>query len=597
MKKTCLCAALAASTLIHAPITHAAWSGNRIDLPALQSTMPHFGATAGDQLADGRLVYGNNARLFIQQAFGSSVFTRITNAPDADPSLVLTINQNGERTLLGCGGYGNTSLYLSDPNYSSGAYLPFTAGSYQLQNYAAAFQNGRLYIAGCNDGGAHSVSAAEGTNAPVLLISGISTYSAGIALDRHGTLFVASADDNKVYAFSKSQLDAALNSHTSLTLDDGAFVVQLNVSTTLAVDEYGCLWASGWQAAGIEVYNPRLDHTFTLIPSRTNTNYKVDVFTRNGMPYVAYINQAGWTTGSAVEYGYDYAAKFARDFNRNFHRGLTSACDTVVYEFETGGWSILHPDQTGETKHWGWSEASPVPADYDGDGITDAAVFAPENGEWIISRSSDGAHSSRNWGWNAVRPVPADYDGDGLADTAVYHPDSGEWLVYSSLNGNGISCRWGWSAARAVPGDYDGDGITDFAVYYAPSGSWIVRSSASGESMNWSWGWSQTFPVPADYDGDGITDIAVYNPASGAWCIRNSSAPASPTILNWGWSRAFPVPADYDGDGKTDIAVYYPPSGSWIIRESGNPSVPRTVSWGWSAGCPVTSSAFLNLLF
>ena len=32
-------------------------------------------------------------------------------------------------------------------------------------------------------------------------------------------------------------------------------------------------------------------------------------------------------------------------------------------------------------------------------------------------------------------PVPADYDGDGLADVAVYRATTGEWFVHRSSDG------------------------------------------------------------------------------------------------------------------------------------------------------------------
>jgi hypothetical protein len=38
-------------------------------------------------------------------------------------------------------------------------------------------------------------------------------------------------------------------------------------------------------------------------------------------------------------------------------------------------------------------------------------------------------------------PVPADYDGDGLADPAVYHQDTGLWELY--LSTQGYQLVWG----------------------------------------------------------------------------------------------------------------------------------------------------------
>jgi hypothetical protein len=40
----------------------------------------------------------------------------------------------------------------------------------------------------------------------------------------------------------------------------------------------------------------------------------------------------------------------------------------------------------------------PVPGDYDGDGITDIAVWQPQTGIWHIIRSSDGMQVNIQWG-------------------------------------------------------------------------------------------------------------------------------------------------------------------------------------------------------
>ena len=66
----------------------------------------------------------------------------------------------------------------------------------------------------------------------------------------------------------------------------------------------------------------------------------------------------------------------------------------------------------------------PVPGDYDGDGVTERAVFRPSVGAWYIE-----GRAPVFFGFPFDVPVPADYDGDGDADIVVYRPETGGWYV------------------------------------------------------------------------------------------------------------------------------------------------------------------------
>ena len=242
------------------------------------------------------------------------------------------------------------------------------------------------------------------------------------------------------------------------------------------------------------------------------------------------------------------------------------------------------------------SSAVLVPADYDGDGRIDAATWKAVTGKWQVLRSSDSTkitfdlgRRSTKTGANQDVPVPADFDGDGRTDIAVWRSATGTWQILPSSKNYEHSAmtvsRWGSAGDVPVQADYDGDAKADLAVFRPSENRWYILESKTGETRTENFGIAGTdLLVPTDYTGDGKADIAVYR--KGTWLVLNSET-GETEPFEFGFADARPVPADYDNDGEIDFAVYR--RGTWYVYESGSPRF-LTYKFGSETDTPLCST-------
>jgi hypothetical protein len=72
-------------------------------------------------------------------------------------------------------------------------------------------------------------------------------------------------------------------------------------------------------------------------------------------------------------------------------------------------------------------------------------------------------------------PVPADYDGDGRDDLAVWRSSQRSWYVH----GIATPMRFGLAGDVPTPGGYAGSAEAQLSVYRPSTGMWYVSGQPS----------------------------------------------------------------------------------------------------------------------
>lgn len=245
----------------------------------------------------------------------------------------------------------------------------------------------------------------------------------------------------------------------------------------------------------------------------------------------------------------------------------------------------------------GQSGDIPVPGDYDGNGLSQEAVFRPKTGAWIILQANKRDTTIKPWGFPSDIPVPADYDGDKITDIAVWRPSDGNWYIIPSGNPNSpIIVKLGEPGDIPMPREMTGDTRVDFVIFRPSSGDLIFKASSPNQNATTETSFlltdqfaqgSNTSRIKRslnDFDGDGKTDFTVIRKIDNKlhWLSKMSSRIATRNF-QFGIVKDLSVPGDYNGDGKTDFAVVRTKEGAltWLIQPNGN-----TAAYSFDFGLP-----------
>ena len=285
----------------------------------------------------------------------------------------------------------------------------------------------------------------------------------------------------------------------------------------------------------------------------------------------------------------------------------------AVWRPSNGTWYIRQSGGTTLSIQFGLPGDIPSPADLNNDGLAELVVYRPSSSTFFYRQvaansptlvfvlgtvGSAVANDSRS----AVveRRAPLDYNGDRVTDLAVYRLSSGSSIELLLSTGTAFShptpkVAFGQPGDILAPGDFDGDGLTDHSVVanVNPYLEWrILRSSLQDGGRNEIrvlYGLIGDQVIPADYDGDRKTDLAVVRNLSNGqklW-IPTPSSIAQLTPVSWGLIADRAFTADFDGDGRSDYAVVRVVGNQlyWFIRTQAGVALPTKI-FGLSTDAP-----------
>jgi fibronectin type 3 domain-containing protein len=361
-----------------------------------------------------------------------------------------------------------------------------------------------------------------------------------------------------------------LSAPSGMNAGDGLHPYHINVAWSPVANT---LWYEVWRE---EVPGANSVGGNLMNVAQTTDTYFNDYYTKAGVYYRYKVKACNGLCAS--DYSSDTGVRQVATAQRalppeNDYDG-DKLSDLALFNSSSGVLDVLCSALGQQTFTLGTGPSQGATGDIDGDQKMDPLAYYADSGTWLarLSRMGYNPIIRASFGGDGNDPVTADFDGDRVADIGVYNETDGVLSVILSNGGDfdiRASCLMGGPGYSFVSADFDGDGKADPTVYSESEGRAIVAFSGSGYyCVDFAFGGPGQSMYSADFDGDAKADPMLYEGATGQWTALLSSAGYSVAGLSFGGPGYVPAIGDYDGDGLADPAIYRESDGQWLIMFS-----------------------------
>jgi hypothetical protein len=199
----------------------------------------------------------------------------------------------------------------------------------------------------------------------------------------------------------------------------------------------------------------------------------------------------------------------------------------------------------------------PVVGDWDGDGVTDAGVFRPDPGEFVL-RLGSGAVVTIIAGNVGELPLAGDWDEDGFDTLGLYRPAGRDGQAFFLTNTHvqdstspdfDIVVPGGQLGDLPLGGDWDGDGL-DTVAFFRPSTTTFfqIDDFTAGVARSFVFGAAGDLPLAGDWEGNGTDDVGVFRPSDRTMRLTLDFGVTTALVFELQAPGDSPVGGNWDGN-------------------------------------------------